>query len=77
MKSGGRIADFDKKLGELARSRGITNWEESMATYEGIGRGLAKAGINGVELDTYVDTLAGSDPDRVAAMRKGFESASG
>ena len=75
VKSGGRIADFDKKLGELARSRGITNWEENMATYEGIGRGLGKAGVDGVELDTYVRNLAGGDPDRVAAMRKGFESA--
>jgi hypothetical protein len=75
VKSGGRIADFDKKLGELARSRGITNWEENMATYEGIGRGLGKAGVNGGELDTYVDTLAGGDPKKMAAIRKGYESA--
>lgn len=75
VKSGGRIADFDKKLGELARSRGITNWEENMATYEGIGRGLGKAGVTGVELDTYVGNLAGGDPKKVAAIQKGYESA--
>jgi hypothetical protein len=75
VKSGGRITDFDKKLGELARSRGITNWEESMATYEGIGRGLGKAGVDGVELDTYVRNLAGGDPKKVAAIQKGYESA--
>ena len=75
VKSGGRIADFDKKLGQLARSRGITNWEENMATYEGIGRGLAKAGVDGVELDTYVRNLAGGDPKKVAAIQKGYESA--
>ena len=75
VKSGGRIADFDRKLGELARSRGITNWEENMTTYEGIGRGLGKAGVNGLELDTYVQNLAGGDPAKVAAMRKGYESA--
>jgi hypothetical protein len=75
VKSGGRIADFDKKLGELARSRGITNWEENMATYEGIGRGLGKAGVDGVELDTYVRNLAGGDPKKVAAIQKGYESA--
>ena len=75
MKSGGRIADFDKKLGELARSRGITDWEENMATYEGIGRGLGKAGVSGVELDTYVRNLAGGDPKKVAAIQKGYESA--
>jgi hypothetical protein len=76
VKSGGRIADFDKKLGQLARSRGITNWEENMATYEGIGRGLGKAGVSGVDLDTYVQNLAGGDPKKVAAIRKGYESAS-
>jgi hypothetical protein len=74
-KSGGRIADFDKKLGALARSRGISNWEENMATYEGIGRGLGKAGVGGVELDTYVENLAGGDPKKVAAIQKGYESA--
>lgn len=75
VKSGGRIADFDKKLGELARSRGITDWEENMATYEGIGRGLGKAGVRGVELDTYVQNLAGGDPKKMAAIQKGYESA--
>ena len=75
VKSGGRIADFDKKLGELARSRGITNWEESMATYEGIGRGLGKAGVSGVELESYTQNLAGGDPKKGAAIQKGYESA--
>ena len=75
VRSGGRIADFDKKLGQLARSRGITNWEENMATYEGIGRGLGKAGVNGVELERYTQNLAGGDPKKVAAIQKGYESA--
>jgi hypothetical protein len=75
VKSGGRIADFDKRLGELARSRGITDWEENMATYEGIGRGLGKADVNGVELDTYVHGLAGGDLKKAAAIRKGYGSA--
>jgi hypothetical protein len=75
VRAGGRIADFDRTLGGLARSRGITNWEDNMATYEGIGRGLGKAGVSGVELDTYVQNLAGGDPKKVAAIQKGYESA--
>jgi hypothetical protein len=74
VKSGGRIADFNQKVGELAKARGITNWEENMATYEGIGQGLAKAGASGVELDTYITNLAGADPNKAAAIRKGYES---
>jgi hypothetical protein len=75
VRAGGRIADFDRTLGGLARSRGITNWEDNMATYEGIGRGLGKSGVSGVELDTYVQNLAGGDPKKVAAIQKGYESA--
>ena len=74
MKSGGRIADFDKKLGELAKARGITDWEENMATYDAIGQGLVKAGVNGVELDTYITNLANGDPKKAAAIRKGYTS---
>ena len=75
VKSGGQIADFDRRLGELAQKRGITNWEDNPATYEGIGRGLAKAGVKGVELDTYVLNLSHGDATKAAAIRKGYASA--
>ena len=75
VKSGGQIADFDRRLGELAQKRGITNWEDNPATYDGIGRGLAKAGVKGVELDTYVANLSRGDATKAAAIRKGYASA--
>ncbi|HXJ83888.1 MAG TPA: putative lipoprotein [Candidatus Methylomirabilis sp.] len=74
VKSGGQIADFKLKVGELAKNRGITNWEDNMATYEGIGQGLAKAEVSGVALDTYVTNLSGGDPNKAAAIRKGYAS---
>jgi hypothetical protein len=74
VKAGGQIADFNQKLGDLAKARGITDWEANMATYEGIGEGLAKAEVTGVALDTYVKNLAGGDPNKAAAIRKGYES---
>src|SRR4030095_1416718 len=49
VKSGGRMEDFKKRLGELARERDITNWEENTATYEGIGRGVGKAQARAAE----------------------------
>ena len=76
IKSGGKIADFNQKLGELAKARGITNWEENMATYEGIGEGLGKGGANAVELDAYVTNFSGGNAARATAMRKGYASAS-
>jgi hypothetical protein len=74
VKSGGQIADFNAKVSQLAQARGITNWEENMATYEGIGQGLAKAGVSGVAFDTYVTNLSRDDPNKAAAIRKGYQS---
>ncbi len=74
VKSGGRMEDFKKRLGELAKERDITNWEENIATYEGIGRGLGKAKASPVELQTYTQNLAGSDPKKAEAVKKGYEA---
>ncbi len=74
VKSGGRMEDFKKRLGELAKERDITNWEENMVTYEGIGRGLGKAKASPVELQTYTQNLAGSDPKKAEAVKKGYEA---
>jgi len=71
-KSGGRLDEFQKKLGDLAKARGITNWEDNMATYDGIGQGLGKAKVSQVELDTYVQNLSGGNADKAAAIRKGY-----
>lgn len=74
VKSGGRMEDFKKRLGELAKERDITNWEENMATYEGIGRGLGRAKASPVELQAYTTNLAGSDPRKAEAIKKGYEA---
>jgi len=77
VKSGGRIEDFKQRLGELAQQRGITNWEDNLATYEGIGRGLAKAGASQVEVDTYTTNLAGSDAAKAYAIKTGYQAEKG
>jgi len=74
VKSGGRIDDFKRRLGELAKERGITDWETNLVTYEGIGRGLGKAKVSQVELETYTSNLAGMDSAKAKAMKDGFEA---
>ena len=74
VKSGGRIEEFKRRLGELAKERGITDWEENMATYEGIGRGLGKAKASQVELETYTTNLAGGDPKKAKAIKDGYDA---
>ena len=74
VKSGGRIADFKTRLGELAKQHEITNWEENLVTYEGIGRGLGKAKASQVEVDTYTSGLAGGDPKKAEAIKRGYDA---
>ena len=74
VKSGGRIEDFKKRLGELAKERDITNWEENPATYEGVGRGLGKAKASQPEVQAYTINLAGSDAKKAESIRKGYEA---
>jgi hypothetical protein len=74
VKSGGRIDDFKRRLGELAKERGITDWETNLVTYEGIGRGLGKAKVSQVELETYTSNLAGMDPARAKAIKEGYDA---
>jgi hypothetical protein len=75
VKSGGQIADFNARVSQIAQTRGITNWEDNMGTYEGIGQGLGRAGVSSVAYDTYVTNLSRGDPVKEDAIRKGYQSA--
>lgn len=74
VKSGGRIQDFKGRLGDIARQHEITNWEENLVTYEGIGRGLGKAKASQIEVDTYIANLAGGDLKKAEAIRRGYDA---
>lgn len=74
MKSGGRSADFKARLGEIALQYEITNWEENLVTYEGIGRGLGKAKASPIEVDTYTANLTGGDPKKAEAIKRGYDA---
>jgi hypothetical protein len=76
--SGGPFDAYQKKLGDLARDRGVTNWEENLGTYVAIGEGLGDAKASPGLVETFKDRLApaGSvnSPDKRSAMQKGYES---
>ena len=77
VKSGGRMDEFRRRLGDLARERGITNWEDNLVTYDGIGRGLGKAQASQVELDTYTANLSGGNANKAKAIRSGYDAEKG
>lgn len=72
VQSGGRYDAFQRTLAELARTRGISDWEDSQATWVGVGQGLARAGVSEMALDTWKTNLAGDDEAKRRAIERGF-----
>lgn len=77
-KSGGPFDAYQKKLGDLAKQHGITNWEENLAAYVAIGEGLGEAKASPGLVESFKERLAppgtSSGADKRTAIQKGFES---
>jgi hypothetical protein len=65
---------FFRGLDRLAERHGVSVWEADRATWLGIGQGLAKADVNGAQLDAFKHSLTGDDPARMATVQEGFEA---
>lgn len=72
--AGGSADDVTSELGPVARQHGITDWEARDATWVGMGRGLALAGVESADLAAYEESLGG-DTHRHALLRRGFDTA--
>ena len=70
-------ADYDgfrKGLADLAEKYGITNWEAQPITYNAIGRGLRKAGLKGVEYETFKKNLAAGESTKMNDIDRGYNA---
>jgi hypothetical protein len=65
---------YRKGLSDIAAKKGINNWEQEPKTYIAIGKGLKKAGLEGIAFETYKKNLAGSDPEKMQNIQKGYDS---
>lgn len=72
VQSGGQYDAFERTLADLARKRGISDWESSKATWVGVGQGLARAKVSEVALDTWKTNLAGDDDAKRRAIESGY-----
>jgi hypothetical protein len=77
-KSGGPFDADQKKLGDLAKERGVTNWEENLGTYAAIGEGLGQAKASQGLVDTFKSRLAppgsANSVDKQSAIQRGYDS---
>jgi len=74
VRAGVQLETFEKELGELARSHGLTQWEDDEATYLGIGEGLSDAAVGTTELEMYKTTFSRSDPAKMQAIQRGYNT---
>jgi len=74
VRSGGQIDAFEKELGDLARSHGLTNWEDDQTTYVGIGEGLGDAAVGVAELETFKASLSRSNLRKMRAIQWGYDT---
>lgn len=74
VRAGVPLETFQKELGELARSHGLTHWEDDETTYLGIGEGLGDAAVGKAEVEMYKTTFSRSDPVKRQAIQRGYDT---
>lgn len=72
---GGDEEGFFTGLGDLARRRGVSDWEAEPATWEAIGRGLGRAALDDAERVAYQRAWSGGDAEKLRALGRGEAAA--
>ena len=71
--STGTMDQFREHLSKIAEDHGITDWENDLTTYKGIGRGLKKAKLNEAILSDFIETLSSNDTAKKQAIEDGLK----
>jgi hypothetical protein len=69
--SGLDVRSFQRTLGAVAADYGITDWERDEGTYVAIGRGLAKAQVDGARAERFGSEISDANEQRMAWIRTG------
>lgn len=72
LEAGGRGDAFFSGLGDVARRHGVSDWESEPATWEAIGRGLARSPVTPAERTAYQAAWTGGDATKQGAVAKGI-----
>lgn len=72
VRSGGELPAYQRRVGDLAEQRGITNWEEDEFTCASIGEGLRKAELQQAEARAFAARLFGADALQIEYVQLGY-----
>jgi hypothetical protein len=65
---------FLKGLSDIAAKEGVTNWDQDLLTYRGIGKGLKKADVEGIAYETYKKNFARNDSKKMEEIDDGYDA---
>lgn len=65
---------FIEDISEIALKHNITNWENSTATFIGIGKGLKKANLSTANLESIKKDISSKNPQASKLIQEGFDS---
>ena len=71
---GSEHASFFAGLGDLARQHSVSDWEADPATWEAIGRGLARSHASTAQRTAYQAAWTGGDAAKQSAVAKGISA---
>lgn len=72
--TGGETAALQHDISRIAAEAGISDWEGRQSTWEGVGRGLKRAGVSGARFEQLKGKLAGGSPERAQWIDAGYRS---
>ena len=73
IKSGGDVAAFQSAISDLAKTRGLTDWEADPDTTQAIGMGAGSAGLEEPAFNEFATSLFGDDLTKINELRKGYQ----
>jgi len=65
---------FQRQLGAIAESHGITDWERNADTYLAVGRGLGESQLDESTAEQLAIALSNESDDHLVLVRAGYDS---
>ena len=65
--------DMSDGVSAIAKKYGISDWEADRATYDAMGRGLARAKVAQARVDLYKNAVPHSSPADTVALQQGYD----
>ncbi len=68
------FSSFKQGIADIAKEKGIVNWQNEPITFIAVGEALKKANITGISYDTYKTNLTNGDETKIKYLQQGYDN---